>query len=53
MLTRGEAYRARQPIKEIAKVDRMQRRARPYDLQAERMERSYSKYFGTEGASGV
>lgn len=53
MLTRGETYRARQPVKEIAKVDRMRRRARPYDLEAEKMERSFTKYFGTEGASGV
>ena len=53
MLTRGQAYRARQPVKEIAKVDRMQRRAKAYDLKAERMERSFTKHFGTEGASGV
>jgi len=53
MLTRGEPYRARQPVKEIAKVDRRQRRARPYDVEAERMERWFVKYVGTEGASGV
>jgi len=40
-------------VKEIAKVDRRQRRARPYDVEAERMERWFVKYVGTEGASGV
>lgn len=53
MLTRGETYRAQQPVMEIAKVDRMQKRARPYDLDAEKMERAYSKDFGTEGAPGA
>jgi transposase len=53
MLTRGQTYRARQPVKEIAKVDRMQRRAKAYDLNAERIERQYERHFGTEGAPGV
>jgi transposase len=53
MLTRGETYRARQPVKEGAKVDRMKRRAKPYDIEAEKFERQYEKHFGTEGPPGV
>jgi hypothetical protein len=31
----------------------MQRRAKAYDLNAERIERQYERHFGTEGAPGV